>query len=320
MRWICLWVLVLSSPALAADLRSGDELVVPRGEVIEDDLYVAGSTVRIEGEVRGDVIAAARDLEVLGRIQGDLVGAANHMRVTGSVGGTIRVAASELALGGPVAKDVVAAGNEIRLEPGAVVRGDVIAAGDKMSIRGPISGTLRAAGRKLDLDARVGGDARVRAESLTVGSQTEVGGLLSYAAQQASLAEEARFGSVERQPVPRRLPTALGFLLGWLRLSVGLFGLGLGLRLVAPRLSGEALASLRRRPGMSAASGALTLVAVPLLAVLLFVLGALIGGWWLGLIALVALAIAITLAFPLVGLHAGEWAVRHLGASRARLV
>jgi sensor domain CHASE-containing protein len=46
-------------PAHAAQTRGGDQLVIGRDEVINDDLYVAGNTLTIDATVKGDLVAFA---------------------------------------------------------------------------------------------------------------------------------------------------------------------------------------------------------------------------------------------------------------------
>ena len=44
-----------SAPVLAADLRSGDTITVASGEVVDDDLYIAGESIVIDGTINGDL-------------------------------------------------------------------------------------------------------------------------------------------------------------------------------------------------------------------------------------------------------------------------
>src|SRR5689334_23257997 len=48
--------------ASAAELRDGNDVVIPADETIDDDLYVGGKTVTIQGVVLGDVVAGAADV------------------------------------------------------------------------------------------------------------------------------------------------------------------------------------------------------------------------------------------------------------------
>lgn len=320
MRSVCLLVLLVAAPAAAAELRRGEDLVIGKDEVVEGDLYAVASTLRVEGTVRGDLIALARTVTVSGRVEQDLLVAAGETRVTGEVGGSIRATAGTLELSGRVGQDAAVAGGEVILGRSGEVRQDLMAAGGKLRVLGPVGGTARVAADELLLDAAVAGDVRARAGTFTVGERAGVAGLLSYAASgPVSLSERARLGKVERQPAPARLSPAAAFLLGWLRLAVGLFALGLLFRLVAPRWSRSAVSALRTAPGRSVAFGALALLAAPLLAVLIFLVGGLVGGWWIGFIVLGALALGLALTFPLVGLLAGEWAAGRFGKGRGRL-
>ncbi len=313
-------VVSLSAPARAAEIRRGEIVSVGPEEVVEDDLYAFGNDIRVEGEVRGDVIAFGQKVVVTGRVGGDLVAAAGEVEVGGAVGGSVRAAGGKLRLHArEVGRDVVVAGGDVWLGPETAVRRDLIAAGGKVQVLSPVDGTARVAGNELTLDAKVGGDVHARADKLMVGPKAAVGGLLTYAASSQTIAPDARFGKIEQLPAPARIPPALAFLVGWVRLAVGLFVLGLVFRFVAPRWSSAAVATLRREPGRSAAWGAVSLVAIPLIALAVFVLGALLGGWWVGLIVLVAFGVAVALAFPLVGMLAGEWIAQRSGPRRLRL-
>ncbi|MGC4118931.1 MAG: polymer-forming cytoskeletal protein [Myxococcales bacterium] len=311
----------LAVPVQAAEIRKGDAVVVGPSEVIADDLYAFGGTIRVEGVVRGDLLAFGQRVFVPGRVEGDVIAAASELDLDGAVGGSVRVAGGRLNIRAKqIGHDVVVAGGETTLGPDTTVRKDLLAAGTKLHIASPVAGTVHAAANELELDAPVGGDADLRAEKLAVGSKGAVGGVLRYSsAEPANLSPQAQLARVEQEPGATRIPPALAFLVGWVRLAIGLFALGLIFRLLAPRWSLAARTALRQEPGRSVAFGAVALAGVPIAALMLFLLGALLGGWWLGLVVLSALGIAMALAFPLVGMLAGEWIAHKAGKHEARL-
>jgi len=161
-----------------------------------------GSTVRV-GEVRaGDLVVLGRDAVVEGVLEGTVV----------AVGGTVRVA-------GLVEKDVIALGGDVVLEPGARIRGDLLAVG----------GVVRSAD---DSRRAVGG--RV----LTVGEL------------------EAAFAA-ELQTSPLASRPASGLLLAFRLVLLGLWlVVGLVLLRFAPRPVSAAAGSLSRRLATMAAIGA----------------------------------------------------------------
>ena len=117
-------VVAAGSPLGAADFRGGDEVVVAADEVIDDDLYAAGETIRIEGTVRGDVIAAGQQVVISGTVEGDLMACGQAVVVTGRVGDDIRMAGMALQLGdgATVSDDVIAAGFSLEAARGRLRR------------------------------------------------------------------------------------------------------------------------------------------------------------------------------------------------------
>src|SRR3954454_9859371 len=93
-------VLLAPGPALAAEVRGGDVVVVGPGETIDDDLYAAGQSITIRGQVHGSVFAAGSSVTVAGVVPGDLFAAASTVDVPGTVAGSVHAAGGNVALGG----------------------------------------------------------------------------------------------------------------------------------------------------------------------------------------------------------------------------
>ena len=90
------------STASAFDARTGDNLVVSSGEVVYEDLFIAGETVTIDGSVEGDLYAAARTVIIRGSVRDSATICASTITVTGSIGHGIHAAAEELTIDGMV--------------------------------------------------------------------------------------------------------------------------------------------------------------------------------------------------------------------------
>ena len=274
------------SPAPAAqafDRRSGDAIVIPAGQVVDDDLAAAGRLVRIDGTVHGDVYAFGQNVTVTGTIDGDLIAAAQQVVVDGQVRGDVRVAGALVQLNGAVGRNVTGVGQLLQLGSGGRVGGSLAGAGETLSLSGDIGGAAAAAAHDLTVQGRIGRNAEMALTSLTLGPRASIGGNLTYYADhQLDIPAQAVAGSVRYEHTSRDLTqratrgamtptrgwTVLGnfFSLAWL---AGSAVAGLVLLRLFPRLAAEFLGVLEARPLASLGLGAATLIGTLPVAVLM---------------------------------------------------
>jgi cytoskeletal protein CcmA (bactofilin family) len=304
---------VFPASALAAELRRGETITVGPDEVVEEDLYAFGGTVNVQGTVRGDVVAFGGTVNLGGTVTGDVLAATGTLNLTGEVEGSVRAATGELLVSGPVGEDVVGASGRIDVAKTGTIGGDLLSSAGDVALHGPVGGDLLATGGSLALDAPVRGEVSARVRQLTLSDQARIGGDLSYTSDRdAAIAQGAVVsGGIEHQELNRsRVPLLL---FSWARALLGLFALGLIFVLITPSFARRAEVTLRRDPLKSFGVGLATLIVGPILAGFVFLVGALIGGWWIGLIALGLLGVACALCFPLVGLFVGDWIIQRFG-------
>ena len=309
---VALVLALTPSHAAAADVRTGQDITIGANETIDDDLYVFGNNISILGTVRGDVIAVGQSVSVDGSISGDLIAAASTITIRGQVGGSVRGAAASIELSGRVTEDLLAAGNDITVLISGRVGRDAIVAGSTATFSGQVGRDVRAGATTLRIDAPVGRDVVAQVDRLQLTDKAAVEGSLTYTS--ANEAQIAVPGSVKgrterRVPEPtNQTPVVQGpaaLALDWLTGLVGLLILGLLVVLFFPgfaRRSGEALV---RSPLLSLAVGALVLIGLPILAILFFIIGALIGGWWIGFVVLALFIVLIALSIPVASVGIG---------------
>lgn len=174
-------VVAVATPAQAAELAANDVVLVREGVVVPDDLYAAGLSVRISGEVRGDLIAtAAEELVIDGLVTGSVTAVAGSVTINGTVEGSVRVIANRLTVNGTIGRDLVLSVVTTRLEPGSHIGGEVVGFGLRMSALGTIEGDVTGTQRRLDLAGHVGGNIVISSNRLTVVDRLTVDGNLSY--------------------------------------------------------------------------------------------------------------------------------------------
>lgn len=293
--------LLLQPAAQAFEFRSGEDVLIPAGTTLRDDLYVAGGNVRIEGDVQGDLVVAGGNVTVTGNVRQDLIVAGGDLDLRGQVGESLRAAGGTLKLAGKVGKDVVMAGGNLTQETTARVAGDGAYAGGDVTLAGSV-GKAQVAGGDVTLSGRTG-RTEVRAGTLDVASTARIDGPLTYTSEAtADIASGAVIaGGVTHhaQPGhPRHLP-GLGW--GWwvIMLIASLVS-GAVLAFLLPKAAERVTNEVETQPFMALVLGFAVVVGLPA-----------------ALIVLMITVFGIPLALVLFGLYLVTWHVAWLTSGLA---
>jgi len=308
----------LPAVASAADLRQGPDVTVGAGQTVSDDIYAAGGTITIAGTINGSVIAGGGTITVSGNVSRDLIVAGGTINVTGRVGGSIRAAGGNLTLNGPVEQDVVVTGGMIAIGSGGSIGRDLVIAGGTATVSAPVARRVMMASGSLTLQSRVGGNVTGTVDHLKLDG-AKIGGDLDYTSNnQVDIVNGAHVAgtTTRRTPPDRGTGGAANGFVGWLRALIGIFALGLLFILLLPRFSTRSIDVLRAEPWLSLGIGAVILVAIPIVAVIVFIIGLLIGGWWLGLLLIPLWILALALGYVVSGFLLGRLVFAQLGWGR----
>jgi hypothetical protein len=105
----------------------------------------------------------------------------------------------------------------------------------------------------------------------------------------------------------------------WIRALVGLTALGLAIVFVFPRFTQRTLGVAGHSPWLGLGVGFALLVGVPVLAVAVLVIGIILGGWWIALLAVGAYATALVVGYTLAAVFLGRSAIHLLRLSEQHL-
>jgi len=294
-----------AAPVLAADLRGGDTITVASGEVVDDDLYIAGSTIVIDGTVNGDLWAFGNTITVNGTVNGSMVAIGQTINVNGNVGHALRLAGETINISGNVSGDLIVFGGEANIASKAKVGGDMLFGAGNVRLDGPVEKDVKGSASEVIVANAVGGDVDLTVENLTVTSGANVQGNLTYTSEnEADIQSGAKVGGITTHNVPEAKKPAPfsgigGKLIGFLMALVT----GLIIILIVPGRSASAADSIRNRPWASLGWGAVVLFSTPIAAILVCFT---VIGIPAGLIALVLYAIAIYISQVFVGLFIGR--------------
>ena len=323
LRWLVLAPALLAlapAAAQAADLRQGPEVTVPAGTTVNDDLYVGAGNVTVAGIIAGSLIAAGGNVNITGTVQRDVMVAGGTVTISGPVMGSIRVASGTLRVLGPVAEDVVAISGTVEISPSASIGRDLVVAGGTATIAGSVGRDLTAGVGTLVLRGRIARDVKAEVTNLHLESGASVGGNVDYASDNTAVMDAGATvsGTVKHSPAnftarPTAAQRATDAFVGWIRLVIGLFALGLVVLLPFGAFSRRASDAIGRAPLVSLGLGLAMLVGVPIVALIVFVVGLLVGGWLLSLAALALLAMATAIGYVLASVFVGRNGFRLLG-------
>jgi len=226
---------VIAIPAQAFESRSGNNVVIEEGEVVEDDLYVSGNTVEIRGTIKGDLVAVGSliIIDKTGIVEGDLLAAGQGVVINGTVNDDVRIAGAVLSLGegAKVGSDLLAFGYSLSVSEDADVSQDLIFYGGQGLLSGAIGrdAKIGTGGLKLDgkigrnMEAEVGGAEDVPPFSplafmpqvpgmpqvptipggFTIGKEAQIGGSLNYTGpKESDIPEGVVSGTVSYKPPP----------------------------------------------------------------------------------------------------------------------
>lgn len=291
-----------AGPAAAAEEARGS---------FGDDRYVAGDDVMLEEDVTGDALVVGGRSEVAGRVGGDALVTGGTVDVRGEIGEDVYAAGGDVRIEATVRGNLRAAGGSVSLEPGASVGGNATLAGGNVDVYGKVGGGLQAFGGRIRLDGEVAGDVEAASDNVRVGPDARIGGRLLYRGPgMPEVAEGAVIaGGVEKQRrawKEIRPESGIGRAAAGVMRALWFAGvLLLGVLFVAlfPAFSRQAAATVRSDALASVGLGLALLVAVPVVAVVLFVT---IIGIPLGFAVLMGYALMLMLGYITGALALGD--------------
>lgn len=340
---IAIIVLLGVGSVAAAEIDGGDIYIMDSSETIDDDFYVSGQEVIINGTIKGDLIVAAGYIEINGTVEGDLFAAGGGINITGSIGDDARVAGGGVEFSGSVGDDLFIAGGGqpgvgsipiqmsqtrtvnqgLFINSNADIGGDLYAGGGAGQIAGSVGGDAAVGMGGVTFAADVAGDVKLASEQIVFDNDASIGGQLQVSANEEPaipnrFRENYEFDQIVATEVAQPSLGSRIFSWAW-RTALTLIGFAALSWLVlrfAPRIIREPGAVLAAAPGKSAAYGlvaALGLMFIPLVSIVLVALVWTFFGVGPGLALLAALFSVLSLVWIFSPLVTGYWIGRLFG-------
>ena len=171
-------------PSLRASQKSPRELVIPENESRQGDQFLAGDSVRVDGELVGDLVFGGRSAHITGIVNGDIIACAQDISVAGKVeediwvccqrllvlgsSDDIRAVSQHLEIAGRVSGSVLWLGQDLQLARGGEIGRSLRFGAQKAALLGRIGGDLGGAADELILEGQIDGDVDVKVRRLII--------------------------------------------------------------------------------------------------------------------------------------------------------
>lgn len=293
--FLILFPLVIISTIFASSDKDKKLVVLSKDTVVDEDYFAFGEKVNISGVVNGDVYTGAASVLIDGTVNGDLIAGGGSVMISGDVTQDIRVAGGNILISGNVGGNVTSAGGTITFSEDSEIEGSVLIGGGSVNLLGPIGkGGLIGVG-DLTINNTFGGNVKVYAESITLGSSSNVEGNFDYWSENEANVLD---GSITAGQLTKHEPEigvdveqnkqGFNFNLGFKIFSIiSTFILGLLILRLIPKFTNDIADSSLNNKLKSVLIGLVTIILFPFVFVLL-------------LITVVGIPIAIILLFSLI--------------------
>lgn len=179
-------------------------MVVPAGEVLNQDYFAFGESIEISGRVKGDVYALGGNILVDGTIDGDLLVGGGSVTITGSIVQDIRIAGGHVVIGGHIGRNATIGAGNLDVTPSGRIQGGLVAGSGKVHLGGLIEGNAVVGAGNLLVSHAINGNLKAAAGSIRLTSQAQVAKDFTYWSHRtASIDHQARIaGIVTKHALP----------------------------------------------------------------------------------------------------------------------
>src|SRR4030042_6067293 len=150
-------------------------------EIIDDDLFVGGGTIDIEGIVNGDVFLGAETVRVNGIINGDLHVGTGTFFLSGKVRDDVSCGAGIVTLNNASIGDslLIGSGN-VNIDEGSSIGGSLLAGSGNLILFAPVKRNVFVGSGTVEVNSEVGGEVRLAAGEISLGPKVKIGKDLYY--------------------------------------------------------------------------------------------------------------------------------------------
>lgn len=186
--------------ATAKAVEFDEDGILEEGEIIDDDLFIGGDIVEINGTVNGDVFASGSIVKVNGTINGSLASGAQTILINGKVSGSVYAGSMTITLGPDteIGRNMFYGGFNLNAEEGSIIHRDLLVGAYQALLSGEIGRDVQAGVGALDIEGSIGNNVRAEVASPSDGQPPQIypspPGIDTIAPSGIRISEEAEIG------------------------------------------------------------------------------------------------------------------------------
>ncbi len=274
-----IFIFLLAVTSFANTFDNGDNIHITNLHLIDDDLYIFGQTVTIDGEVTGDFSGFAYNISTNGKLDRSVNIFAYQYTHKGKIEGSLRTFSNKCYLYNYIGNSVLLFNNETTIGKGAVIERDATISGRVLEFEGEVGEDLIFNGESITISGEIGGDVEINAKEINIIAPTIIHGNLKYtSSNEANIDLESGVivdGSTEwllPDNIDKKESDKLfkNIVINFSEMLAA-FILGIILIAVFPKYIESSFMQLKNRIGVSFASGILTLLVFMLSTLILLV-------------------------------------------------
>lgn len=258
-------------------------VTLPKYNTVNHDYFAAGSSVNLYGNVNGDAYLAGGNITVNGNINGDLIATGGNITVSGNTKGNVRVLGGNVTVSGTVGRNLSVAGGSVNITNTAKIAGSLVSGSGDLTVSAPIGRGATLVGGDASILSTVGGGVSSNASKIMLGSQSVIGGDLTYAKgtmvdlQKGALIKGKMLASSRGLPQTSAVKSTIDSFVEKLGMGLKLvdltsaFVIALLLVKLIPNYLDKTVRVLSKRPLYSFGAGILVLFGVPLISIVLLI-------------------------------------------------
>lgn len=264
--------LLITQSAGAIEFVQRDQFISGTAETLRDEAWISAQNITVSGEALDDLFMAGGTLDLRGNFKGDIWAAGDQVLAAGRFSDHVRLASRMAQISGALSGSLTAVGNTVKIEPSAVIAGNLLCLGENIISEGSVAGGVRIVAQKATLGGKIAGNVSVTAREIVVLPGTVIGGNLTYTAPKElvlspSVMLGGKLNRTFETPPPRQLlkPDLFSHFV----FAFAAFLTGMVFCSVFPRYTASTFHLLRTSRGICLLTGSAALMLIPIIAFLL---------------------------------------------------